>query len=185
MNRILTGKDTASSPRYIALGDAVVDRFARSVHLDGKAQQLEPRVAGVLDCLVAEAGIPVTRAALLDRVWGADGSDEALTQTVSRLRRMLGESVEIRTQPRVGYVLATKPRPSPGPETAAVTGGSAASVVEPQRSLPLWAGITIGALGMALAAAIIFFGFFRIEREVEFITVDHPLAEEAAALDRE
>ena len=185
MNRILTGNDTASSPRYVALGDTVVDRFARSVHLDGRAQQLEPRVAGVLDCLVAEAGIPVTREALLDRVWGADGSDEALTQTVSRLRRMLGDSVEIRTQPRVGYVLVTLPRVSEGPEAAAETGATAMASVEPQRSLPLWAGITIGALGMALAAAIIFFSFFRIEREVEFITVDHPLAEEAAALDRE
>lgn len=185
MNRILTGTDTASAPRYLALGDAVVDRFARSVHLDGRAQQLEPRVAGVLDCLVADAGIPVTRETLLDRVWGAEGSDEALTQTVSRLRRLLGETVEIRTQPRVGYVLVTPVHASDGPETASVTGAAAAAVVEPQRALPLWAGITIGALGMALAAAIIFFSFFRIEREVEFITADHPLAEEAATLNRE
>jgi len=185
MNRILTGTDTTSSPRYITLGDAVVDRFARSVHLDGRMQQLEPRVAGVLDCLVAEAGIPVTREALLDRVWGADGSDEALTQTVSRLRRLLGESVEIRTQPRVGYVLVTPPRASDGPETSALSMTAASAADVPQRSLPLWAGMTIGALGMALAGAILFFSFFRIEREVEFITVDPPRAGEAAALDRE
>lgn len=185
MNRILTGTDTASAPRYVALGEAVVDRFTRSVYLDGRAQQLEPRVAGVLDCLVAEAGIPVTREVLLDRVWGADGSDEALTQTVSRLRRLMGDSVEIRTQPRVGYILVTPPRVSEGPQAAAQAGAMAMTAVEPQRSLSLWAGITIGALGMALAAAIIFFSFFRIEREVEFITADHPLAEEAAALNRE
>lgn len=178
MNRIVTGTETASAARYVGLGDAIFDRFARTLDADGRVQQLEPRVSGVLECLIENAGIPVTRDSLLDRVWGEDGSDEALTQTVSRLRKLLGGSAEIRTQPKVGYVLATQPRTLSAPGEGARQ-PAAAAPPPPRPGIPLWAGITMGALGMALAAVIVFFSFFRIERETEIITYDPDVAEAA------
>lgn len=180
MNRIVTDPEHRSTPRHFALGDAVFDRFTRTLSVAGREHRLEPRLAGVLECLMAEAGIPVTRETLLDQVWGQDGSDEALTQSVSRLRRMLGASCEIRTMPKIGYVLMADPVPVERPDMARETDETvAARQSRSSRSIPMWAGIVIGALGMALAGVIIFFVFFGFEREIEFITVEHPLADEA------
>lgn len=72
--------------------------------------RLEPRLARLLDLFVNSPGKALSRIDILDSVWAENGSDEALTQAVSRLRRHLGHDT-IRTLPRIGYVLATTPEP--------------------------------------------------------------------------
>ena len=80
---------------------------------NGDRQRLEPRLAGVLGLLVQRAGLPVTRDEFLETVWDEDGSDEALNQAISRLRRLLGDARLIATLPRVGYRLTVEPEPLP------------------------------------------------------------------------
>lgn len=77
--------------------------------LDGREQRLEPRLAALLDTLVGRAGETISREELLDLVWADEGSDEALTQAISRLRQFLGNHELIRTLPREGYRLNTRP----------------------------------------------------------------------------
>ncbi|MEQ9469336.1 MAG: winged helix-turn-helix domain-containing protein [Roseitalea porphyridii] len=171
MNRIVTDPSHTASPRHLALGDAVFDRFTRTMVVDGREHRLEPRLAGVLECLIADAGIPVTREALLDRVWGDDGSDEALTQSVSRLRRMLGEGCEIRTMPKIGYVLMADPMPVDSVEQVTVPDAAPSHAQRAPRAVPVWAGVSIGALATALIGVLVFTLFFRVEREIEIFDI--------------
>lgn len=84
----------------------VPDRAAL-ISEDGEAR-LEPRLARLLDLLIASNGTVLNRLDILDSVWSDSGSDEALTQAISRLRRYLGRQA-IETRPREGYALATQP----------------------------------------------------------------------------
>ncbi|WP_255554593.1 winged helix-turn-helix domain-containing protein [Sphingomicrobium clamense] len=79
--------------------------------LGGREQRLEPRIAGLLDHLLDRPGETLGREELLDEVWGDEGSDEALTQAVSRLRQYLGDRSLIRTEPRKGYRLMVEAVP--------------------------------------------------------------------------
>jgi len=80
-------------------------RLLRSANAD---VILEPRVSEVLAKLISTSG-PVSRRELIDEIWGIMGSDEALTQAVSRLRREISDSTRpykiIKTVPRYGYEL--------------------------------------------------------------------------------
>ena len=72
--------------------------------------KLEPRVAYLLYYLAENAGAPVSRAELTDRVWsGMVVSDEALTGAVNKLRNAFGDDSHhptvIKTIPKVGYQL--------------------------------------------------------------------------------
>ena len=165
MNRIVPGRETTDSVRYLAIGEAIFDRETRTLRMSGTDHRLEPRLAGVLECLVSDAGIPVTRDQLLDRVWGQDGSDEALTQCISRLRRMLGTGAEIRTLPKIGYVLTADTRPITSPDR--LEAGNGHDTGSSARSLPGWAWLVMGALAMAVAGLVVFMLFFGKEREIE------------------
>lgn len=89
----------------IRIGDALYRPQDRAIRCGGLEQRLEPKQAGVLELLVENAGKVVTRGELLDDVWGDEGSDEALTQAISRLRQSLGNRALIRTEPGQGYRL--------------------------------------------------------------------------------
>lgn len=105
----------ARSARHVAIGDTVFDRDRSLLTANGKSIRLEPKVAGVLAILIEHGMTPVTRDELLDRIWHEEGSDEALTQAVSRLRRIAGQAELIETVPRVGYQLALPPVPVSAP----------------------------------------------------------------------
>ena len=62
--------------------------------------------------LVQRGQAIVTRDEFLETVWDNDGSDEALTQAISRLRKILGDNTLIETVPRTGYRLAVLPHKS-------------------------------------------------------------------------
>lgn len=114
MMNIASSVSTRRSPSdsIVRIGDAVCDLRNCVLEIGGRSHRLEPRLAGVLDLLVRRAGAPVTRDEFLETVWDEDGSDEALNQAISRLRRLLGRSDLILTLPRVGYRLALGPVPA-------------------------------------------------------------------------
>lgn len=77
--------------------DVVVDQDAREVRIDGVTVALTPLEFGVLDCLRRHGGKAVSRATLLEEVWGyRAGTGEELGSNVvdavvRRLRDKLGE----------------------------------------------------------------------------------------------
>lgn len=93
----------------IFVGPVVFDRHARALSDGARTIRLEPKLGELLSCLAARQGDAVSRSELIDTIWGDDGSDEALTQAVARLRRSLkdlgGEGDIIETLPKVGYRL--------------------------------------------------------------------------------
>jgi DNA-binding winged helix-turn-helix (wHTH) protein len=92
----------------LRIGDATYDPALRVIYARGEEMSLEPKV-GELLLRLAESNGPVSREELLDEIWGDEGSDEALTQAVSKLRRAIGDASRpyrvIKTAPRFGYEL--------------------------------------------------------------------------------
>lgn len=87
------------------IGLTICDLRAALVRRGKREERLEPRLVGVLALLVQHAPEPVTRDMFLDLVWDGEGSDEALTQAISRLRRIFAGQNAIKTHPRIGYSL--------------------------------------------------------------------------------
>ena len=105
----------AESARRIPIGSLAFDPGAGELRRGGSVRRLEPRAASVLSVLAYRAGDVVTRQELLDGCWGeGEGSDEALTQTISQIRRTLAELNEadglIETLSKRGYRLKSVAR---------------------------------------------------------------------------
>ncbi|NOR43837.1 MAG: hypothetical protein GQ572_10920, partial [Gammaproteobacteria bacterium] len=82
-----------------------------------KIIKLEPRVAKLLSCLVDNAGTPVSREALMEKVWpGTVVGDEALTNAINKLRKAFGDDRQnphvIETIPKAGYRLIAHVEPA-------------------------------------------------------------------------
>jgi len=150
------------------LGEAHCDLLALELVREGETHRLEPRLAGVLHLLARRGISPVTRDEFLETVWEEDGSDEALNQAISRLRRLLGDASLIRTLPRVGYSLSApveaagaRPVPTSPFRTWLRTGLGFI-----QR--PFLTGLAVGALVTALVASV--FWPRTLEQEFEIFT---------------
>ena len=172
-DRSLTPADAAPVPaRRFIIGTAVCDLTEGRIVEAGREARLEPRLCGVLALLVQYAPEPVTRDMFLEIVWDGDGSDEALTQSISRLRRLLGDAGAIRTHPRIGYSLArpvqSAPQALPGMEQKSAAGWRT------HLGRRQWAAIGAAAVMLAVLAGV------WIERvrttpapgEVEFIEIE-------------
>ena len=124
MEAPFTGFNSKEMDAAINIGSARYDMSTRVLLIDGEAKTLEPRIGDLLICLVQAKG-PVTREALLDGVWGNLGSDEALTQAISKLRRAMNDTSRphriIQTVPKQGYLLGVRAgAESAAPEMAAL-----------------------------------------------------------------
>lgn len=92
-----------------------VDASRRTVRVDGKLVEMTALEFDLLAALAREPGTVVRRAALLDRVWGAEFvADEHLVDVhIANLRRRLGDDAEqprfIETVRGVGYRLREGP----------------------------------------------------------------------------
>lgn len=105
------------------LGPVIVDP-ARCVLLrDGEEVRLEPKVVDLLVLLSKRDGAVVSRDALFDALWpGTIVGDDALSRTVFKLRRALGDDPKrprfVETVPKRGYRLLVAPAaieaPAPG-----------------------------------------------------------------------
>ncbi len=92
----------------MAFGEVTIDVESRRVRAPVGASNLEPRVFDLLLTLVERPGLTASRDHLIETVWGeVDGSDEALSQAVAKLRRALGDDARaprfIETVPKLGY----------------------------------------------------------------------------------
>ncbi len=88
-----------------------MDRVRRKVQRAGKPIELTPREYAVLECLMENAGNPVTRMMLFERVWKtrSEGLTNLVDVYVNYLRAKVDRDFEpklIRTVRGVGYVLA-------------------------------------------------------------------------------
>jgi DNA-binding response OmpR family regulator len=87
------------------LGPLMLARGAREVRIDGREIELTQREFDLLEYLVRYPGQVVTRAQLLESVWGflAPGETRTVEVHVAQLRKKLGQPDLIRTVRGVGY----------------------------------------------------------------------------------
>ncbi|GAA3804237.1 response regulator transcription factor [Streptomyces chiangmaiensis] len=98
----------------LRVADLVIDPAARTAHRGGRALELTRREFELLEVLVRNAGLVLTRDQLLDRVWGYDFDvrTDAVDTFVSYLRRKLeahGGKRLVHTVRGVGFVLRDEP----------------------------------------------------------------------------
>jgi len=107
----------------IRIGDWRIDPAANELSKSGQSARIEPKAMQVLMVLANHPGRVVSRDELLSRVWsGVIVGDEALTQTIIKLRKALGDSSRspsyIETISKQGYRLVA---PVQVMQTAAAT----------------------------------------------------------------
>jgi TolB-like protein/DNA-binding winged helix-turn-helix (wHTH) protein/Tfp pilus assembly protein PilF len=112
-NRIFFVGDWRISPR-----EGIASR-------DGQSVRLEPKAVEVLTFLASRPGEVVSRAELEESVWrGAVVGYEAVTKTIIKLRKALGDSARepryIETIPKRGYQLIAEVRQAEQPEASPV-----------------------------------------------------------------
>ena len=89
----------------LSAADVALDRRARTATVGGSDVELTAREFDLLWHLVSRPGIVVSRAQLLDRVWGLEfpGGTRTVDVHVGQLRRKLGRPALIRTVRGAGY----------------------------------------------------------------------------------
>ena len=96
-------------PRVLHCGDLVLDESRWTVHRAGTLVDLSPTEFRLLACLLRDQGSVLTRAELLERVWGRGytGQAQVVETYVSYLRRKLDRLGPplIHTRRGVGYML--------------------------------------------------------------------------------
>src|SRR5688572_28400169 len=136
-----------SVPAHLKVGDWTVDPATNELRRGGEATRIEPKAMDVLRVLAERAGTVVTREELFQAAWpGMVVGDEALSQTITKLRRALGDDPRspryIETISKRGYRL-----------TATVGPPAPAAPPAPGRGMPRWVAVAAVALPLLLAAA--------------------------------
>ncbi|MBV8074085.1 MAG: response regulator transcription factor [Candidatus Eremiobacteraeota bacterium] len=82
-----------SAPRVLRFGRLVIDEAAREARVDGDDVGLKPREFALLLELASNAGVALSRATLLEKVWGFDfdGDERTVDVHVRRLRAKIEE----------------------------------------------------------------------------------------------
>jgi two-component system, OmpR family, response regulator len=109
LHRLSPGVHRHHPPRVLRCGDLVLDESRWTVHRAGTLVDLSPTEFRLLACLLRDQGSVLTRAELLERVWGHGytGQPQVVETYVSYLRRKLhrlGPPL-IHTRRGVGYML--------------------------------------------------------------------------------
>jgi DNA-binding response OmpR family regulator len=101
------GRRGPGTPAVVRCGDLTVDRARHRASRRGIPLALTRKEFGVLECLAAADGVPISAAQLLEHVWDAyaDPFSNTVAVTVARLRRKLGDPPLIETVVGVGYRL--------------------------------------------------------------------------------
>lgn len=147
----------------LRIGERVVDVPLREIAplAGGEPMRVTLKSLGVLLVLVAHAGRPVSREALLEWVWPDTlPTDDVITQAITQLRKALGDDREhpryIETLAKQGYRLIAPVEWLADPEraTAPVAAPAVATATPaPRRARRLWAAIdTLGVLALIVAA---------------------------------
>lgn len=110
--RALVRRAVAAGPDHtISVGSLTIDPVRRHATVDGVAIDLTSREYSLLESLIRQPGIPLSRRELLDRVWGADRdpSSNLVDVYVGYLRRKLAAASDepyIETVRGLGYRMA-------------------------------------------------------------------------------
>ena len=104
-------RHTGRRSRTLRLWDVQIDPETHGVTKSGQPVALTPHEFDLLMVLAQNRGIALYRDVLFERVWGLDSSSSIRTLDihVSRLRKKLGWHREIRSVPKVGYLLEDEP----------------------------------------------------------------------------
>jgi len=99
-----------SGPSNYRIGAWTTQAELHRLSREGSSVQVEPRLMDLLMCLASRPGEVWSRSELLDRVWSdAVVNEEALTRSISELRRILGDDTQqpayIETIRKGGYRL--------------------------------------------------------------------------------
>ena len=132
----------------LQVGEWQADRTTNELVRAGDTVRIEPKAMEVLMVLAARAGQVVSREELLAAVWpGVVVGDEALTQSIIKLRRALGDNPRspsyIETISKRGYRLIAPVRQS-----------EVASTARARLRVPLGALAAAALLALALAVAV-------------------------------
>jgi DNA-binding winged helix-turn-helix (wHTH) protein len=164
--------DPPRQPRGpLAIGPWIVDPPINELRRGNEAVRIEPKAMDVLVFLADRAGRLVSREELFAAAWpGVVVGDEALTQTINKLRKAFGDASRspsyIETIAKRGYRLIADVRPwqaagaISGPAAAGATSGQASVEAAPSSSPPArkhWRAMTLlglAAMAIAIAAAI-------------------------------
>src|SRR5688572_3352698 len=140
-----------SVPTVLKVGEWTVDPATNELRRRDQATRIEPKSMQVLRVLAERAGSVVTREELFQAAWpGMVVGDEALSQTITKLRRALGDDPRspryIETISKRGYRL-----------TAAV-GTAAAPPAQPasRPGMPRWLAVAAVMVPLIWAAAWMF-----------------------------
>ncbi len=128
------------------LADVEVDPTALRVRRNDQVERIEPRMMQVLLILAGQAGEVVTRESLERQAWaGRVVSDDAVTNTIAKLRRALGDDRRrprfIETIPKRGYRLIPQPVPHAEPASSIRSSFSLARWLVPAAALVLAIGL--------------------------------------------
>ena len=101
------GTATRAAPAVRTVGGVEVDTGRREARVDGQVVALATREFALLQYLVDNAGLALTRRQLLDGVWGHDwyGDERTVDVHVRQLRKKLGDALPLDTVWGVGYRL--------------------------------------------------------------------------------
>lgn len=92
----------------LVLSDLVLSRANRSCQVSGQMVELTYKEFELLSLLMQNAGIVLTRDALMEKIWGIDflGESRTLDVHIKTLRKKLGDAGKhIKTVRNVGYLL--------------------------------------------------------------------------------
>ena len=101
---------THKDQEIFELKDMRVDMRSHQVYLKGKEMDLTPQEYALLEMLIINRNLALTRDQILEQAWGYDyeGDTRTVDVHIQRLRRKLNLEEEIQTVYKVGYRLNTK-----------------------------------------------------------------------------
>lgn len=109
LRRTQAGRQRLQAARRLRSHEAVLDRSARRLLVDGREQPLTPKAISLLEYFMTHSNEVVSRAQLLDQVWGWESAigDRAVDARIAELRKVLQDDPAdpqfIETVPGVGY----------------------------------------------------------------------------------
>jgi two-component system, OmpR family, response regulator MprA len=114
LRAMLRRSGVSETTNVLTVGDLVLDPAARAVDRGGRSVQLTKTEFDLLELLVFNAGIVLTREVIFERIWGYDfeTSSNSLDVYIGYLRRKLeaeGEPRLVHTVRGVGYVAREHP----------------------------------------------------------------------------
>jgi two-component system OmpR family response regulator len=107
---LLRRSSLSTSPMKLSVGDLTVDLLRREVTRAGRRIDLQPREFSLLEYMMRNEGIVLSKTVLIEHVWGYsfDPQTNVVDVLVSRLRNKIDKEFEVKlihTIRGVGYVL--------------------------------------------------------------------------------